>query len=266
MNHLIGPQFRRISKYLLYATSRLKLLAIQQLNSYDFNNYTPIFPLISPSYRSTLPFYSSNIPQFIHIVWVGEMSQCPFDCIDTWRSHNPTALVILWSNKELFNLPWCNRDNMMKLWDLRCYNGVADMMRYEILFALGGFAVDADSICLKTLPPYLFHQHSFTCYESEEVKPGLLSSGYLASVPNTRLLKNIITSIRNDPNVCSMPAWISVGPCRLTSVFARTPKSRLKIFPSHFFIPTHYSGIRNNGPLDEIFADQLWGTTKGLYK
>jgi len=39
----------------------------------------------------------------------------------------------------------------------------------------------------------------------------------------------------------------------------------VSIFPSYFFNPGHYQakGYNGNGP---VYAEQFWGTTKGLYK
>ena len=88
----------------------------------------------------------------IHIVWIGDESKRPDDCIDTWRKFHE---VRVWGNDDLKNRSWFNAKHMMEF-TRRELCGVADMMRYEILYEEGGIAVDADSICERKLEDWMF--------------------------------------------------------------------------------------------------------------
>jgi len=79
------------------------------------------------------------------------------------------------------------------------------MMRYEILYWHGGFAVNADSRCIRELPAEMFNREAFSCFENEFERPALLAAGYLASKPKTELLKTIILSIFEDTNIDTLP-------------------------------------------------------------
>ena len=50
-------------------------------------------------------------------------------------------------------------------------NGVADIMRYEILFNEGGIALDADSLCLRPLEDWVLEPAAFAAWEHEHIRP-----------------------------------------------------------------------------------------------
>lgn len=56
-------------------------------------------------------------------------------------------------------------------------NGVADMMRQEILYSEGGIVIDADSLCMQPLDEALLDCEAFACWESDMVRPGLIAAG-----------------------------------------------------------------------------------------
>src|ERR1043166_7679362 len=95
------------------------------------------------------------IPRIIHIVWVGDEALCPYDNIQTWSAANPAFDVKLWGNNELANCNWHNNRAIKQFQIKPQLCGVADVMRWEILFEHGGFSVDADAVCLKSLPDWL---------------------------------------------------------------------------------------------------------------
>ena len=248
----------------------LTYFVLSSLNSTYPKASPPLKPASCSSFSSVLSDQTNSlvqslpIPPLLHIVWIGDETKIPLINISSWVEKNPHLRVMIWGNHELFHTNWINTDHILRYWELNCYNGVADMMRYEILYHLGGFAVDADSYCLQRIPQAFFSHQAFTCYENSHIKPGLLSTGYFASAPATPLLKSIILSIKNDEHVTQRPAWISVGPIRFTqSVSDLAPP--IHIFPHHFFIPQHYSGYISDYPKHEVYAHQYWSTTLRSY-
>ncbi len=59
-------------------------------------------------------------------------------------------------------------------------------------------------------------------------------------------------------------AWKTVGPQRLTDSYRKYGYSPLRIYPSHYFIPRHFTGTAYAGK-DPVYADQLWGSTLRSY-
>lgn len=203
------------------------------------------------------------IPKLMHFIWVGDEAKCPTNCIDTWRAHNPEWDFIVWGNNELHQLKWHNRDHMMDMYN-RELNGVADMMRWEILYANGGVLVDADSIALRPLDDHLLDCEAFACWENEIARPGLIAAGYFGCEAGNPFVKQIVRDINAEPTVTHNMAWQTVGPMRLTESYRKYNYSQLRIYPSHYFIPKHFTGITYQGN-DAIYADQLWGSTRHSY-
>lgn len=204
------------------------------------------------------------IPKVIHTVWVGDETKRPSDLIQTWVDQNPDWHVKVWGNKEFEERNWVNKDHMQAVWDKQLC-GVADMMRYEILYEEGGFCVDADSICEAPLDDNLFTSNITLFYENEAVRPDLIANGYMASTPKNELFRRISETIKNDPSVPTSPAWIATGPTALTAAVRAQNPANTKIWPSHLFMPEHYSGQTYKGD-DKVYGRQHWHTTMNKKK
>lgn len=203
------------------------------------------------------------IPRTLHVIWVGDESKRPDNCIATWRQHNPDWTVRVWGNDDLASYGWVNAQHMRQMAG-RELNGVADLMRWEILYNEGGFVVDADSICKRPLEPWLFEGEACACWENELIRPGLIAAGYVASKPENPFFGQIILDLQKEPSVVDRMAWQSVGPLYLTEQVRMQRYSGLTIWPSHFFIPHHFTGHEYTGG-GPVFAAQEWGSTLGKY-
>lgn len=203
------------------------------------------------------------IPKTLHFIWVGDESKRPDNCIETWARMNPGWTVKVWGNAELQGREWVNAAHMMEMYD-REKNGVADMMRWEILYNEGGVLMDADSVCLRPLDDELLHCEAFACWESEIARPGLIAAGYFGCKAENAFVGQIILDIQNELTVINDMAWKTVGPQRLTDSYRKYAYHPLRIYPSHYFIPEHFSGLTydGNGP---VYAHQLWGSTRRAY-
>ncbi len=204
------------------------------------------------------------IPKVFHFIWVGDESRRPDNCIQTWRDNHPDWTFRIWGNDDLATRPWINGRHMQAM-ARRELCGVADMMRWEILHEQGGLLFDADSVCRRPLDDSFLDCEAFACWENEIARPGLIATGYVGCAPNNPLVGQIIADIRNAPTVVDRMAWESVGPRRLTETYRQQAYTPLRIYPSHYFIPTHFTGITYRGN-DPIYADQLWGSTNDSYE
>lgn len=203
------------------------------------------------------------IPKKLHFIWVGDETKRPDNCIQTWVHHNPGYEIKFWGNATLVEHEWLNARHMDAMLD-RELNGVADMMRWEILYKEGGIVVDADSICLRPLDDWLLDCEAFACWESEIARPGLIAAGYFGCCAGNAFVNQIMIDIHNEQSVIHDMAWKTVGPQRLTDAYRRYQYFALRILPSHYFIPEHFSGLIYNGP-GPVYANQLWGSTRKSY-
>lgn len=142
------------------------------------------------------------------------------------------------------------------------YNGVADCMRWELLQALGGIFVDADSVKLRDLPQDLDDLPCIAAWEQEIERPGLIACGYLKFPNDHPFLEAIIQDIKSQP-LDERMAWEIAGPLAITRAFHTFKPNDLTILPSHFFTPRHLTGREYAGTLK--YAEQLWGSTFNAY-
>ena len=203
------------------------------------------------------------IPKILHVVWVGDESKRPDNCIQTWREHNPDWRVQVWGNAELAEYGWINARHMRDM-QHRELSGLADLMRWEILYHEGGFVIDADSVCKRALPDWPLESEAFASWESELMRPGLIASGYVASVPENPFFGQMILDLQALPSLGNGRAWKTTGPQFLTDCHRKYNYSGLSIWPSHFFIPRHFTGMRYQAD-GLVFADQAWGSTLNSY-
>ena len=132
------------------------------------------------------------IPKHLHFVWVGGESKRPDKEINTWRLLNPDYQVTVWGNDSLKN-SW-HLANAMRYYSKELC-GVADCMRWEILYKHGGIALDAASECLRSLEDWLLEPDIFACWESELLRPGLIANGIVRAVPEHPLIGQIIADL-----------------------------------------------------------------------
>lgn len=203
------------------------------------------------------------IPKSFHFIWVGDYSKRPDNCIQTWRDKHPDWDFRVWGNEELDGDDWINRGHIEAMRQ-REMNGVADMMRWEILHKHGGIVFDADSVCARALDDHLLDCEAFACWENEIVRPGLIAAGYFGAEAGNDFVKQIIDDIHALPSVVDDMAWKTVGPLRLTECYRKFQYTPLRIYPSHYFIPKHFTGLTYEGS-DPVYAHQLWGSTLSSY-
>lgn len=199
------------------------------------------------------------IPKIIHQFWIGPKKR-PDHLISTWRKLNPTWEHVLWTED---NLP---SDFILqhKINEMQQYPGKVDMMRYEILMRYGGFCVDADAECVSPLDDFLTENEAFTCWENEWKRPNLLSVGYMAATPGNQFFKYVVNELLYKHYNPLESAWKTVGNQHLSDVYFkyRDHYTKLKIYPSYYFLPEHHSGWKYSGS-EKIYARQHWGSTHG---
>ncbi len=170
---------------------------------------------------------------------------------------NPSWSAKIWKNAEREQIPWINQKRIEQI-AMREWWGVANFMRWEILYNEGGFAVDANSICIKPLQDRLLEHEIFACWENEIARPALVANGYVGAHPKNRLVDQILLDINAEKTVIDRKAWLSTGPMRLTETWRRNQYQELSILPSHYFIPNHFERPAYAGS-GHVFAKQFWG-------
>ena len=213
------------------------------------------------------PTNTTSIPKILHQIWIGP-KPAPINLMNSWKEKHPDFEYILWTETEIQNrnltLSCIDKINMIPE-----INGKADIIRWEILYAYGGYFVDADSICIEPFDDYFSGVPAFATFENENIRAGLIATGTMGFVPNHPLCADIINWIRDDDPqtqkiIMETRAWYSVGPGLLTRMLDTGKYKDVVIYPSHCFLPIHFMGLTYEGH-KKVYGYQEWGTAKQSY-
>ena len=92
------------------------------------------------------PLKTTEIPKLIHQFWVGTKKR-PEQLMNYCRDLHVGWKYMLWTDETMFRL------KNQKPYDCGSYNFKSDVARYEILQKYGGFYLDADTLCRRSLEP-----------------------------------------------------------------------------------------------------------------
>ena len=199
------------------------------------------------------------IPKILHQIWIGP-ERPPERAMATWRNKHPDWRYMLHHKVDGYPSEVQSIIDSIDPVNGSKWAGIADVIRYFVLWRYGGVAVDADSECLRPLDERFLEPVEWCCHEHEEKHPGVLANGAMGARPGSLLMSRILQRLpAQDPREVPWHAW---GPTRLSEE-ARTYRELTK-FPSRYFMPWHYSGIPAPG-FDEVFARQFWGSTRSTY-
>ena len=200
-----------------------------------------------------------TIPKIIHQLWIGP-HPAPIKLMNTWKEKHPDFEYILWNESEFVKRGVTFRTAAkMELTEI-C--GKVDMMRWELLYRYGGVFIDADSICIEPLDDVFMNKSAFATYENENARKDLIANGNMGFPVGHPLCRDIIEWILSDESddlIRGFKAWYSVGPALLTKFLNTGKYSDFSVFPSHCFLPIHFTGNRYEGH-KKVYAHQLWGS------
>lgn len=205
------------------------------------------------------------IKNMIHI-WVGPRPP-PSKWMNTWKDKHPDWNYWVFTDTILHERlhTFKNKHLIEEYYSRGKFNGVADLVRYELLYEVGGFIPPADSVCLHNTDE-LFNSpkdYCYSVYESEKLRPGFLSP-IMASNPKNEFVKTLIDELYElRTKDLSNEVWKSTGNEWLSRMVPKH-KPKITIWPSYTLIPKHYEkrSTRYAGP-GKIYADQFWGSTQG---
>jgi len=204
-----------------------------------------------------------NIEKKITQIWIGP-KPAPLKWIQTWKDKHPDWNHTLFTDEMLKSRKWHNQHLIERYYQWQKWPGVADLIRYELLYEQGGFMPEADSQCLERVDELFTspEHYAYSCWENEKAKPGYVCPMYACN-PGNVFLKHIIDTLHE-----LRPEQLNPEPFRSTGnlfLAHQVPNwmHMLTIWPSYFFVPQWYVGPRYNGP-GKIYADQFWGST-GLF-
>lgn len=197
------------------------------------------------------------IPKKLGHIWIGPVTP-PLEWMNTWKEKHQDWEYTLYDNDFLNSYNFKTQHLINEYLRRRLYCGVADLMRYEILYNNGGLLAEADSICYHNTEELFTKPCSYTVYENEMVR-GKLVSPILACEPKNEFVGILIEELSQLKTNDLDEPWRITGNLFVAKMIEKH-KPNIHIFPSHYFIPIHFEGIVYGGN-DKIYAKQLFGST-----
>jgi len=179
----------------------------------------------------------TQIPRVIHRIWLGGPPPSLYRDYDRrWREMYPKWRFCYWGNAAGAHAPLRNRASFDRAWRL---DQKSDIMRYELLYQLGGVYVDFDFEPLRPMDEILEGVECFVCQWTGE----LLNNSCLGAAPGHPFIGQLIDRL---PRSMSQhrPGRVTqqTGPHFLTRVlqgWRQRPdaSARVTVFPAAYFHP-----------------------------
>lgn len=203
-----------------------------------------------------------GIPKKLGHIWIGPRS-VPEEWLKSWIDHHPDWDYTLYDNEFLSSFPFKNRDLIDEYIKRGQFAGAADLMRYEILYEFGGFIPGADTLCVANTDKLFLESKAYTVYENEKVRPGLVSPILACERRNSFVGLLIEELSKLSPYEIGQP-WKTTGN-RFVAQMIQQHKPDIVIYPSHYFIPEHFTGesYKGNG---QVYCHQMFGSTTNVYQ
>lgn len=220
------------------------------------------------------------IPKIIHQIWIGDKSKKPIDLMKTWKDTHKDWTYIFWDDEKINDF---GLKNQIQYEISPTFAGKADIARYEILYKMGGFFIDADSICLKQIPDELLQYDLVSTYESEKYRPNLCANGYIGVRKKNKIMYDLINLIYSiDKNLLLIEhPWKTTGPLPFTNIVYQNSNQNIKLLDSSILLPEHFESptfefidmkLYNEKILQQLkqkypmsISYQFWGSTRGKY-
>jgi GT2 family glycosyltransferase len=206
------------------------------------------------------------IPKIIHQIWIGPKPR-PKKFMETFRAKHPDFEYICWTEEEMAKRGF-KLENQVAYDRMTEWCGKADILRWELLYRYGGIYQDADSVCLEPFDDTFLSKTAFAAYENEIARQGLVAVGTMGFPPGYPLCRDAIDWIKTHdtcPQTCGLRAWATTGPVLLTNLLNTGKYPDFSVFPSHCFIPLHFTGVAYEGH-KKVHCYQEWGSTKQSYE
>lgn len=213
------------------------------------------------------------IPKIIHQVWEGAHEPLPeFNkkLATTWKINFPGWQYEFWDKKRMETFinnffPEMKNIYFGYKYDIQRW----DIIRYLILYKIGGLYVDFDYECLQTFDGIIEdEQKCYFAMETEEHcqafdKKIYFNNALMITPPHHLFFKNIIDHLYSATQSYSLGKFQDVlrstGPLMLTQLYEKfNEKETIKLLPSEFVSPWSQNDVYAyvNHKADEDYLDQ----------
>jgi mannosyltransferase OCH1-like enzyme len=193
------------------------------------------------------------IPRVFHRIWLGPNAM-PDEYVEfgrSWENKHPGWEMRLWTeaNRPRLQNEECFRRALT-------YSQKADILRYELIYELGGVYIDTDFQCLKCIEPLLADLTFFGAGENE----GIASIGIFGAVPHHIVCFRLMRAIPRQMRMQGVWPSKATGPGLMTSVIAGFRGTRdVKVYGPGLFYPYHWTEKhRRHEEFPDAYAVHHW--------
>lgn len=288
-------KFKNLAKS-LYVDFDTSMQTTRYKNKIDANR--PLFEFLrynyeKNSFNNVEPTTICKIPKVFHYIWLGKKlpeQYKPF--LDSWFKYHPDWTYVFWvdnpENYYLGELKDFDFDGLNKFLDsnnvdtkrivldvknlafdnkkffdeTRNYGQRSDILRWEILYRLGGVYIDVDFECIKPLDMLHYMYDFYTGIQPLDTSFIQLGAALLGARPNHPILKKCVETIKDDWHYQQIV--LSTGPLHFTKAFCESVNENNFIniaLPASYFYPCGYEEQklpRKNWIRPEAFAAHHW--------
>ncbi|MGI8596727.1 MAG: glycosyltransferase [Thermoleophilaceae bacterium] len=196
------------------------------------------------------------IPRVFHRIWLGE-EPMPEEFVaygETWRRHHPDWTMELWTEERL---PALRHPDAFERG--RNHSERSNVLRYELLWQLGGVYIDTDMECLRPIDPLL----DSVCAFAGSTRPGRIGSAIVGSVPGHPAFERAVELVPQGVAGGGRQTE-ETGPGFLTAILADFPD--VTVFPAAYFYPYRHDEKHLRGQeFPDAYAVHHWTKTWESY-
>jgi mannosyltransferase OCH1-like enzyme len=212
------------------------------------------------------------IPKVIHQIWVGgELPDHLKAYTRTWREQHPGWRYRLWTDATLPGFLAEHAPDVRRLYDdAERYVPAdavgqfrSDLGRYVILGHRGGLYADTDTVCLKSMDPFLEGQTEWAAMEDDH----WVGNTYMASEPWGTVIGHILSGLHRNIERRER-GWRAnklTGPKYITPIWTKYGGA---LSPSRLFFPYSYNDVKLGTVPRTFDADTVaihhWAHTRSL--
>lgn len=173
----------------------------------------------------------NTVPALIHMIWLGDKPP-PVKIMKSWPILHPMFKFIIWTDDKVRRVELYNR----KIYDwLKSPTMKADLLRYEILYQMGGIYIDVDFYCLKPITHLL--QYPFFAAQDNYWWPvkGYIANGFMGCVPHHPLAGALVHNFASIPLKSKTGhGALTTGPRYLTQMW-KAGNYRVEVLPRELY-------------------------------
>lgn len=203
------------------------------------------------------------ISSIIHQYWDGVLPKQYKEFSEDFQKLNPNFKYFLWNKESV--LSECSQHILYEHLKESNHPVVSsDIARIIILDLFGGIYFDSDMRPEQSIPLWILENKAFACYEHEKVLGQTIANGAVASEPSGVFVEKLIQEISKiNPldikKIDKKKCWLILGPRLWTKVFFDLyPDGCITVYPSWYFIPTHYCDDSLNNKKKGLITTHIW--------